>query len=481
MISMKTLVVLLGLVITAALRATNIDSLVQKLKVQKDDTAKAILFTDISKYYAERGEFENAISYSEKGIQYCKQQEEKTIEKEKQVYLRCESRIANNAGLIRLSQGVPAEAIRFMRLSLDLKKQLGDKKSIAYTYLNIGNILMELGSYAEALENTLACLKLSREIQDSMGICYALNNVGLYYLKTGNNDEAIKNYKASLEIAKTINNVKAITQLQTNIGSIYQQNGNPLEALKLYENSVTLYQQINDKIGIANVYSRIAEAYASMGDYQKNLEYESRSFSIYEETQHQYQSMSCVNLGLIHMKLKETANAQKWFERGLRLALNSRLKEVISAAYAGLSSADSAAGRWNSAFENYKLFIQYRDSIKNEENTKKQTQVEMDRKESATKAEQAKKDAIAASEKRKQQIILYSVMSGFVLVLAASFFLFRAYRQKQFANKRIIKQKEIIEEKQAEILDSIYYAKRIQQSLLPTEKYITRIIQKLKS
>ncbi len=42
----------------------------------------------------------------------------------------------------------------------------------------------------------------------------------------------------------------------------------------------------------------------------------------------------------------------------------------------------------------------------------------------------------------------------------------------------VVKQKELIEEKQKEILDSIRYAKRIQRSLLPTEKYLERILKK---
>ena len=40
------------------------------------------------------------------------------------------------------------------------------------------------------------------------------------------------------------------------------------------------------------------------------------------------------------------------------------------------------------------------------------------------------------------------------------------------------KQKEIVEEKQKEVLDSIHYAKRIQLSLLPQEKYIDKIQRK---
>lgn len=40
--------------------------------------------------------------------------------------------------------------------------------------------------------------------------------------------------------------------------------------------------------------------------------------------------------------------------------------------------------------------------------------------------------------------------------------------------------KDKIEEKQKEILDSIHYAKRIQQALLPNEKYLERIFTSIK-
>ena len=40
-------------------------------------------------------------------------------------------------------------------------------------------------------------------------------------------------------------------------------------------------------------------------------------------------------------------------------------------------------------------------------------------------------------------------------------------------------QKKIVEEKQMEILDSIRYAKRIQQAQLPSEKFISKILKKI--
>ncbi len=53
---------------------------------------------------------------------------------------------------------------------------------------------------------------------------------------------------------------------------------------------------------------------------------------------------------------------------------------------------------------------------------------------------------------------------------------------KRVAEKtaEVVKKNELLEEKQKEILDSIHYARRIQYTLLPAEKYISRILQKLK-
>ena len=50
----------------------------------------------------------------------------------------------------------------------------------------------------------------------------------------------------------------------------------------------------------------------------------------------------------------------------------------------------------------------------------------------------------------------------------------------QEARKTITEQKKIIEEKNKDITDSIHYAKRIQNSLLPTEKYVERIFNERK-
>lgn len=110
------------------------------------------------------------------------------------------------------------------------------------------------------------------------------------------------------------------------------------------------------------------------------------------------------------------------------------------------------------------------------------------------KAEQDKKDTIALREKNKQGIIRNAFISGFVFLLLIALLILRGYRNKQKANLIISKQKqdvekakEIIEhqkkevdEKQKDILDSIRYAKRIQQSLMMPQKHIDKTLERLK-
>lgn len=78
-----------------------------------------------------------------------------------------------------------------------------------------------------------------------------------------------------------------------------------------------------------------------------------------------------------------------------------------------------------------------------------------------------------------------------MLVVTFSVFILRALsitkkQKKTIENQKVIVERQkllvdeknkAIEEKQKDILDSIRYANRIQQSLLPTEKYISKIIE----
>jgi hypothetical protein len=68
-------------------------------------------------------------------------------------------------------------------------------------------------------------------------------------------------------------------------------------------------------------------------------------------------------------------------------------------------------------------------------------------------------------------------------MVVLAFFIYRGYRQKRNANKLleeknilIENQKQLVEEKNRKITDSINYAKRIQQAILPSQELIKSVL-----
>lgn len=190
------------------------------------------------------------------------------------------------------------------------------------------------------------------------------------------------------------------------------------------------------------------------------------------------------NLGSLYLKLKKFKEAEMYLKTATALTDSMDMYFEMEAFERAYSQLDSIKGNYKGALLHYKRYVAAKDSISSEENTKKQTRPEMqyefDKKDAVAKAEQDRKDALAASEKKRQMAILLSIAGSGLLVLGFAAFAYRSFLRKRKDNIEISKQKHLIEEKQKEILDSIYYARRIQRSLLTNEYYIARQLNKLK-
>ena len=229
----------------------------------------------------------------------------------------------------------------------------------------------------------------------------------------------------------------------------------------------------------------------SIGDYAKALEHYLKSLKIMKEIGDKEGTADCyINLGEINVQLKKFNEAKKYLNEALSISKDIGEKDIIKDSYRGLAELQNKTGNYKQALDSYKQFIIYRDSLLNEENTKKSVQTQMNyefaKKENETKAEQDKKDLIVEKEKQKQKITIVSVSVGLILVLVLALVILRSLRQNQKKNKIITEQKEIVEhqkelveEKQKEILDSIHYAKRIQTALITSEKYVDKNLKRL--
>lgn len=366
-----------------------------------------------------------------------------------------------------------------------LNAQNMDSLHKVYTgYFNAGTSNAEQGKYPEALKNYLAALRISESLGKKPMISQNYMNIGNLYFAMGNLDEALKNFEASLEIEKGIGDKNGIATAYGNMGNVYGAKGDMPGALKNIEAALAVFREMGNKRGIGLCQGNLGNVYAELGKPEEALKSYLEALRIQEEegVPHPIAS-SCNNIGILYNEMHQPAKAKEWLVKGLKVASGANIREDIKEAYSALATADSATGNYKDAFLHYKLYVVYRDSLVNEENTRRtvqlQMQYEFDKKEEATRIEQEKKDAVVAADNRRHFITLVAVSGVGVLLLLLAIVIFRSLRMNQKKNEIITRQKEIVEEKQKEILDSIHYAKRIQTALLPSERYLERNLNKI--
>ena len=205
------------------------------------------------------------------------------------------------------------------------------------------------------------------------------------------------------------------------------------------------------------------------------------------------------NLGTLYIDLKKYKEAEKYITKSFNIANEIGSLDDIKQAHDYFTALYDQTNRPALAFKHYQLFIELRDSLFNIENTKASIQMDIqyqyDKKALADSIAFAKENEIKEAQissqkaelraKKNLQIALYG---GLILVLVFAGFMYNRFKVTQKQKLVIEEQKQIVEsahllleEKNEEIIASIRYAKRIQDALLTSQKYIERNIQRLKN
>ncbi len=427
---------------------SKIDSLNIVISKSQDDTLKCESFGELGSLYYYSGNLSEALKSYSKALSLS----------QKLKYKRGIANSYSEIGMVQEAQGNYTDAIQNMYASLKVMEELGDQHHIISTYINMSLVFADHGDFEKALQNANKALEVSSKAKDNMYLGYAYNTLGVIYYYQHQLQTSLEQHFLALKVRLALDDKNALSDSYINIGIIYYELG--IESKEKGQKDSTTYYF---DLALRN--------------------YESAKICIEKNQNLSSLAGINVNLGSLNTQLKKYNEAKMYLQKGLELYQQIGSKEGIKEAYNGLSEVYAVLGNSKESLSYYKLYITYRDSLKNDENTRKITQTQMqyefDKKEAADKLVQEKKEAIAQVERKRQSIILWSISGVLLLVIGFAVYVYRSYKEKQKANEAISKQKEIIEEKQKEILDSIHYAKRIQTALITSEKYIDRNLNKL--
>jgi serine phosphatase RsbU (regulator of sigma subunit)/Tfp pilus assembly protein PilF len=384
------------------------------------------------------------------------------------------SSVYTNISYIYNETGDITKSLEFNKKSLEFAEKSGDKKILANALNNMAFRYSDLGDVPKALSHYSRSLKLREELKDTSGISESLNNIAALYYGTNDFTTALKYYRQSLALFKKKNDVAGQAFCYNNIGAVYRQIGKVDSAMILASIALKLREQTGNKGSIAASLSNVGAIYNVAKNYDSALVYYQRALAIHTEIGNKRGiCMALHNLSNLFQSMGKTKDAIVHAERSLAIAREIGFPELIRESSRALYKAYEESGNYKGAHEMHKLFVAMRDSVSNESNRKSmirnQFQYAYEKKEVEIKAQAEAETEIVKTrseeEKKQQRLIIYAVTSGLILTGFLAFFIFRSLQQNKKAKKIIEEQKELVEEKQKEILDSINYAEKIQKAL----------------
>ncbi len=172
----------------------------------------------------------------------------------------------NGAGVLAESQGDWDTATRLHQESLEISRQIGDQRSVAWSLNNLGVVAVNQGDYTRAqalLEENLA---VAEQADDTASIATALNDLGLIAHSRHDYGQATALWTRSLALFRALGDESHTARALNNLGTVAMELGEYERAQALLAESLALHRSVGDRQGIASTLNNLAEAASSLGD-----------------------------------------------------------------------------------------------------------------------------------------------------------------------------------------------------------------------
>lgn len=304
-------------------------------------------------------------------------------------------------------------------------KSSGDKLKVMEQYLKvytlIANCYIGLNELDKSLEYYNKSLALCDEIRkENPSFDYEAktvviySNLGSVYINKWEFDKALQYYRLTLRYLEKENNPSYLSSAYNNIGIIYKAKEQYDSAFFYYHKALEIRLKQNDLRGLAQVYTNIGDCYYQVKDYRKAISTLNDAMSLGRKT------------GALSTQMK-AAN-------------------FLSDAYAKVDD-------YKNALAMQKLFKQLNDSIINDNNIKRTTQLELqyqfDKKQKEREIEQ--KIELAIKDRKALVAMLTAgilLLSCLVLILFLILFRYRMSRTKLIQQNLELESKHLQLEKQ---------------------------------
>lgn len=409
------------------------------------------------------------------------------------------------------------QAILYGEQLLQLANKKKDTSYVIFAKAMIGSSYYNLGALDKALKLMLEAYQLSSEFKSAYITDYIISNLAITYDEMGNYEKASEYYHLNLRYGQK--NKLADEQIVAlfNLADMYTRMEAYDSAIYYAEKSIE-FEQLAEEYYTSIAYINYGNVLVRTNQLDKALKYLQAGIDIQYKDTPDFSAISeaYVSISSIYENRKQFKKAIQFADSSVSNAIESESRYFLRKAYENRSHIYKQIGDFQKAFEDLKLFISTNDEIYNEETTKKFLELQelYEAKERETQIDILKQETKISKESitRKNIVILGSLLILLLLILLLVIFISRI-RLKQKALTLLKSQKEeientnfqlgemteelksqkeeiethrdqlseaysILEKRNKDVTDSINYAQKIQNSLLPELKVIKKSLPK---
>lgn len=348
-----------------------------------------------------------------------------------------------------------------------------NKSYLAKANFGLSRYYLQNNDFKSAVDLAFNALKLFEELADNKFVAKSYFQIGLINYKLKNVSKATEFYKKSLEVATKTGYKNSIASAYSALGTIYSNQNNYDIALEYYNRALKIRKQQKHELELAGLLANIGTVFSSKNQLVEAEKYYKEALAISLKLDNKNSVAICyVNIGNIDFNQNNFLEAEKNYSEALKFVDENDLAVKENLFY-NLGEVNHSLSNFDKAFKYQDSCMTIKDSIYSRESIKSLNDMQTKYETTKTKLELEKKEL----EANNKQLIIYAAFGGCILLLGGVFFIFRGLKKQRRANIEleeknsiIEEQKHIVEEKNKDISDSIRYAKRIQEAILPPDK-----------
>lgn len=282
-----------------------------------------------------------------------------------------EAKFYNNLSIISRRKADYKKALELLEISLQLKKELGDSLSMAYSYYGISNILSDMGRYDDALKYGLVARELFENKGDyngALSACTAIGSIYFRYLK--DNKKAIEIYRESISLNIKTGIKNNIDVTYNNIANVYKAEKQLDSALFYYKLSYQKAVEYNNNVLIVLVENNLADLYLKLNKPEQAFEYANAAFQ--KSLNSAYKGKDVLNtsttLSRVYVDLGKIDSAYsiaiKYYNAD---SLENKYSIAYKAVLQNLVDLSKKLKKYDDAIHYYEELISVTDSLSNKE------------------------------------------------------------------------------------------------------------------